>query len=286
MKQTKRIFRKLDFFGVPFSLRYNDEEKYSTSLGGFFSIAFCVVVVVVGIYYFIPFFNRKNFSIVYYSMNLSSTEQIKLKESKAAFSIGLECEDGEDGTKAEDLFDLNLRFTIFKKDKDGNKIKTYEDLATHPCNYSDFYNNYNDSLDILDMSKYHCLDNTDNVIEGIYTDEVFTYYQFSVSSKEDSVSNFNKIDDYLTSHDCKLTVYYSDITIDIDNYEDPIKPFLNSLFLQINPTLYLKMNVFFMNQYFENDNYLLSVFDEEEPLLKTLFSRVEQYSLYKGLNFR
>ena len=39
-----------------------------------------------------------------------------------------------------------------------------------------------------------------------------------------------------------------------------------------------------MNQYFENDNYLLSVFGEEEPLLKTLFSRVEQYSLYKGLN--
>ena len=117
MKQTKRIFRKLDFFGVPFSLRYNDEEKYSTSLGGFFSIAFCVVVVVVGIYYFIPFFNRKNFSIVYYSMNLPNAEQIKLKDSKSAFAIGLDCEVGKDGTKAEDLFDLSLRFTILKKIK-------------------------------------------------------------------------------------------------------------------------------------------------------------------------
>ena len=284
MKNIKILLKKFDFFGVNFSFRYNNEDKYSTSLGGLFFIVFCVVVVAVGIYYFIPFFNRKNFSIVYYSMNLPNAEQIRLKDSKSAFAIGLDCEVGKDGTKAEDLFNLNLRFYTYRKDKDGNKIKTYEDLTTHPCNYSDFYNNYNDSLDILDMSKFQCLDKTDDVIEGLYTDEVFTYYQFSVSSKEDSVSNFNKIDDYLTSHDCKLTVYYSDITIDIDNYEDPIKPFLNEIFLQINPTLYLKMNVFFMNQYFENDNYLLSVFDEEEPLLKTLFSRIEQYSLYKGLN--
>ena len=39
-----------------------------------------------------------------------------------------------------------------------------------------------------------------------------------------------------------------------------------------------------MNQYFENDDYLFSVFNEEDPLLKTSYSRVEQYSLYKGLN--
>ena len=284
MKNIKILLKKFYFFGVNFSFRYNNEDKYSTSLGGLFSISFCVVVVVVGVYYFIPFFNRKNFSIVYYSMNLPNTEQIKLKESKSAFSIGLDCKVGEDGTKAEDLFNLNLRFATYRKDKDGKKIKTYENLSTHPCNYSDFYNNYNDSLDRLDMSKYHCLDRTDNVIEGIYTDELFTYYEFYVSSKEDSVSNFNKIDNYLTSSDCKLSIYYSDITIDIDNYEDPIKPFLNEIFLQLNPTLYLKMNVFFMNQYFENDNYLLTVFGEDQSIAKTLFSRVEQYSLYKGVN--
>ena len=284
MKAMKRILRKFDFFGVPFSFRYNNEEKYSTSLGGLFFIAFCVVVVGVGVYYFIPFFNRKNFSIVYYSMNLSSTEQVKLKDSKAAFAVGLECTTAKNGVKAEDIFNLLIRFYTYRKDKEGNKIKTYEDLATHPCNYSDFYNNYNDSLDILDMSKYHCLDRTDDIIEGLYTDEVFTYYEFTITSKEDSETNFQKIDDYLISNDCKLQVYYSDITIDLDNYEEPIQPYLNDIFIQINPSLFLKMNAFFMNQYFENDNYLLSNFGEDLPIVKTLFSRVEQYSLYKGVN--
>ena len=86
MKNIKILLKKFDFFGVNFSFRYNNEDKYSTSLGGLFFIVFCVVVVAVGIYYFIPFFNRKNFSIVYYSMNLPNAEQIRLKDSKSAFA--------------------------------------------------------------------------------------------------------------------------------------------------------------------------------------------------------
>ena len=39
-----------------------------------------------------------------------------------------------------------------------------------------------------------------------------------------------------------------------------------------------------MHQYFENDNYLFSVFSEEEQLVKILFSRIEQFPIYKGLN--
>ena len=44
------------------------------------------------------------------------------------------------------------------------------------------------------------------------------------------------------------------------------------------------MNIFFINQYFENDNYLFFIFGEEEPISKTSFSRYEEYFLYKGLN--
>ena len=284
MKNIKRFLKKFDFFAVPFSFRYQNEDKYSTSLGGFFFMSFFIVVIIVGIYYFIPFFNRKNFSIVYYSMKISKTDQIILKDSKAALAVGFDCEVGKDGTKVEDILDLQFLHYTFKKDKEGNKNKTYEVLTTHPCNYSDFYNYYNDSLDMLNINKFKCLDKTDDIIEGIYTDEAFTYYVFSVSAKEDTVSNFKKIDEYLTTNECKLTIYYTDITIDLDNYEKPIQPFLNDIYIHINPIFFLKTNIFFMHQYFENDNYLFSVVNEEEPLVKILFSRVEQFPIYQGLN--
>jgi hypothetical protein len=284
IKKVKRILKKFDFFAVPFSFRYQTEDKYSTSLGGFFFLSFCVIVVVVMIYYFIPFFNRKNFSIVYYSMNLDKTEQIKLKDSKTAISFGLDCDVDKSGTKVEDVLNFSVQYLIYQKDSSGNKKKLYKPLSTHPCNYSDFYNSFNHTLDILSMSSFQCLDQTDDKIEGIYSDDVFSYYELSVYAKEDSVESFQRIDDYLTENDCKLSLYYTDYTFDVNDYEKPIKNYINEIFIQLNPTLYIKANVFFMNQYFENDNYLVYVFEEGAPLLRTLFSRVEDYALYKGLN--
>ena len=61
------------------------------------------------------------------------------------------------------------------------------------------------------------------------------------------------------------------------NYEEPFASYINSLFLQINPTLFLKMNVFFMNYHLQNERQLLDVTKhDKEPLLKTGFSRANQ----------
>jgi len=284
MKSIKKFLKKFDVFGVPFSFKFQEEGTYTTSLGGFFFISFCIMVLIVGIYYCIPFLNRKNFSIIYYSMNMANTDQIKLDESKAAFAVGLNCYDDEDGTKAEDLLKLDINYYTHKKTREGKTNKTGVLLSTHNCNYGDFYNSYNESFDLINMDNFQCLDKTDNVIEGIYTDEIFSYYEFTVSAKKDSVENFDKIDRYLTRNDCRLQLYYTDISIDFDDYKDPIKPYINGLFVQLNPTLFKKMNTYFMNQYFENDNFLIFVFEDGKSETKTLFSRTEEYSLYRGLD--
>ena len=51
---------------------YNkDREKYKTAFGGFILSLFIIVVCVLGIYYLIPFINRKNYSIIHlYKINL------------------------------------------------------------------------------------------------------------------------------------------------------------------------------------------------------------------------
>ena len=76
------------------------------------------------------------------------------------------------------------------------------------------------------------------------------------------------------------------IQIYLSNYKEPIKPFLNCVFIQMNPTLFIKRNVFFTNQYLYDDDFLLEVFDanEKPSQVKTLFSRYEEYALYIGLN--
>jgi hypothetical protein len=218
-------------------------------------------------------------------MNMPVTETITLTESKASFAIGLACPfEEKTQVSGKDLFDLQLTYIVYTTDHEGNKNKVKQRLSSHPCNYADFYNNYNDTFDFMSLNQFECLDKKDNSFQGIYTDEVFTYYEFSVVSKNDSIDLFRKIDRYLTEQDCRLELYYTDVTIDFDNYKEPIKPYINSVFIQLNPTLFLKMNVYFKNQYFNNDNFLLFVFDEEETTIHTLFSRIEDYSLYKGLD--
>ena len=91
MKCIKGFLQSIDIFGVSFSFKNKKNEKYNTSLGGFIFLLFIIVALMFGIYVFIPFYNRKNFSIIYYSMNMPVTDTIKLSESKANFAIGLAC---------------------------------------------------------------------------------------------------------------------------------------------------------------------------------------------------
>ena len=287
MKNIKKFFIKFDVFSVPFlfRFRYKNKDKYSTPLGGLTFIIYCISVLIIAIYYFIPLFKRENYSIVYYYRTMDKTEDISLHESKAAISFGLDCPyDKELGLYAEDLLDIKSSFVSYIKDKEGKQYKNVETLSTHPCNYSDFYNLYNESLDLISISNFQCLDKTDDVLKGIWNDELFTYYEFTVYSKGDSVSHYQNIDKYLIENDCKLQIYYTDITLNLDAFQNTIQPYLNSIFLQLDPTLFLKMNVFFMNQHFKDDSNFIYNFEEKEPVITTLFSRLDKYSLYKGLD--
>ena len=281
MKSFRNFLRRIDIFGVPFNFRYKTKDKYSTPCGGFLFLLFVVLALTFGIYYLIPFINRKNLSIIYYTMNIPETEVIKLKDSQAAFEIGLNCEN-KTAQEPYEIFNLEIKYVLYTKDMDGKYDKKKTPLATHLCTYNDFYNNYDTSFDYLGMKNYLCLDNNDHKIEGIYSNQLFSYYEFSLTSK----GHTSYAEKYLKVNDCKLQMFYTDITIDLNNYKEPIKPFLNSFFVQLNPTLYIKRNVFFMNQYLYDDDELITVFDDEQKpkQTKTLFSRYEEYSLYLGLD--
>ena len=286
MKDIKKFLKKLDLFGVNLNFKYQANDTYTTSLGGLFILIFGLVALSFGIYNFIPFIKRKNLSIIYYTMNIAKTEEIKFKDSKALFNIGFHCEE-KGGFRVRNIFNLDSKFVIYTKDLNGNSNKTKEELSWHYCTYEDFYNKYNDSFNYLGLAQFQCLDDYDRTIEGIYSDKIFSYYEFTLRSKNKTKENYEQIYEYLSKSDCKLEIYYTDITIDLENYKEPIKPFINSIFIQLNPTLNIKRNIYFMNQYLYDDDSLIAVFVEEgEPnQIETLFSRYEEYALFKGSKF-
>ena len=286
MNTINGLFRKLDLFGVSYTFKYNSREKYTTTLGGIITFIFLVIALFVAIYNFIPFYTKKNFTTIYYILKLAETEKIYFDKSKMTFSIGLNCWEGYDGTKAEDLFDVQYKY-IYWDVQDGEYVRKTEELGIHPCTHSDFYNEFDKSFDDSKVYTYQCLDDLSRPIEGIYSSPVFSYYEFNVNAKNKSKTLFDKIESYLIENDCKLQIYYIDKTVDIDDYGSPIKGYLETDFIQINPTLSTRRNMYFMNQHlYDEDTFLSLLHDQknEDSKLSSLYSRYEEYSLYQGLN--
>ena len=283
MKTIKSFLRTIDIFGITFAFKYKQKERYQTVFGGFILILFLLLVIVVGIYYFIPFSKRRNYTIVYYTMNLAATEEVNLFQSESNIAVGVECEDNKnERLSPNDLLEVYGNYVLYVKNLNDTYNKITKNVAIHNCNYNDFFNKNDRQFDYLGIKNFKCLDNRRDTVQGIFTDQIFSYFEFTVSAKNDSV--LSEIDRFLFENDCKFQFIYSDIIIDLDNFKNPFAQYLNEMFIQLNPTLFIKRNIYFMNQYFTNDDYLIFVFeDSDKPDSKTLYSRYEEYSLYMGL---
>ena len=137
MKALNEFLRKFDLFGVLLTFKYKSKEKYTTILGGIVTLLFIVLALIISILNFIPFYNRKNFTTIYYTLKLAETERIIFDKSKVAFSIGLNCWKAYDGTKAEDLFDVSYIYNYYIVEN-GTWKKNIDIMTKHPCTHSDF----------------------------------------------------------------------------------------------------------------------------------------------------
>ena len=286
MKALKKFLKKIDLSGLPFTFKYKSKDKYSTSLGGLILIFYGCVVIYFVVYYLLQFIYKENFKIIYYTANIEKTDIIKLKDSKVSFSFGLDCE-SNGRFKAEDLLKVEAKFYNHTKTKEGKYNLNTKVISSHFCTHEDFFNSHNDSFDRLTLHKFQCLDDYSYNLQGIYADQVFTYYELTVKSKygKYNYTNLDNIEEYFFMNDCKLQIVYTEKTVDLENYEEPIKSYLNEIFIQLNPTLYIKRNIFFMNQYLVNDDDLFGIFSNlENSSITPLHSRYEEYSLYLGLN--
>jgi len=283
----ERVLRSFDFFGESFTFRYYDEDKHASKLGGVVFIVFMLIAISYLIYNLIPFAKKENFTLQYYTMNLNNTEAIQLAEAPTALAIGITDNIMNNNTQynISDLFELNVGFIT--KRKNGTKTKII--LDKHNCDNIDFHNLHQKSFEESKIDELNCLNKNDlksNSLEGIYTDELFSYYEISVESKyKNNETHIQIVNDFLIQYDCKLQFYYTDITINLDDHKNPYSSFLNSLFLQLNPTLIQKKNIFLMNYHLYDDDHFFHIFDnKEEPINRTGLSRVEDYAVYKGLD--
>ena len=113
MNSIKNFLTNIELFSIAIAFKYKKWIKFQTHFGGFFLILLVILLFSLGIYYFIPFLDRKNYTIVYYTMNLASTEEVNLFASELNVAIWLTCEVNEkEKLKIEDVLDLQSKYII------------------------------------------------------------------------------------------------------------------------------------------------------------------------------
>ena len=279
---------KRELSEVSISFRYENEYNLLIVIRVIKIVANIFIYLIFGIYYIIPFLQKKDFSLYYNTINLPQTEPIYLDKKKGAFALGLECDNDPNAVELGNLLLLNVKYYNKRKNERGKYDENNPKIINYNnCNYEEFYRGFSNSKYsqysqyLKDNKILKCLDSINEPIIGSYGDEIFNYYEISLSSKKKSREFIKKIDEYLFKHVCKLELHYTDITNDFNDHKKPIKFFKNEVFLQLNAEFYLTMNTFFMNQYFINDDDLFLAFKDDE-YKTTSFSGSEHYFLYKG----
>ena len=138
-------------------------------------------------------------------MNLAETEEVSLFSSESNFAVGFQYEsNSSEKRNINEILDIQSKYIIYEKEKDGSYYKDPRDFGTHLCKYVDFSNKYNSQFDYLNLGKYLCIYSKDVSIQGIYADKVFSYFEFSVVAKNISEELTKEIERFLFENDCKL----------------------------------------------------------------------------------
>ena len=280
MKCFFDFFESIDPFGVTINFNYKGSEMYKSSLGGLvffaYSILSCIYVTIT----FIFFFNRSTKTVYNYSKEHTQTGNFSFQNYSVGISVGFTCDDYNNKYgNLTDIFNVKASLIRFIREN-GKKTKYKTVIQTHRCTNEDFYNELNDSVSSngLKNEGFYCPDKGNYVVGGIISDNDYSYYEIYVESNYDEIGdNYTEL---LYEFDCKLSVYFTDVLIDVSNVENPVSKYINSKFLQLSPLDYKKFNLFFSIKRFLSDENWFITYPKETVFLG--YSRSDEYAAGKG----
>ena len=277
-KTIKNLIKKIDFFGVNFNFHYKTKEKYTSFSGGIVFLIYLMISIFFVLINLTSLLKRENVSIIAYKLYQPSTETINFKNYSLTHAFGIKCSKLDIGKEYE-YFKLNVNQVILTQ---NNGIVKYDKT---PINYSyctkkHFFNKFNESIDEYGLNQRFCFDDDNITIRGLYTDEIYQYIELTVSMTKTNKEDYETYYNLLTTDDCTFQLYHIDYGIDINNFNNPVTPYLRQEFLKLSPIDLNKMEIYYLTQRFMTDkNYF---FNNYKIQYFAGYSMFTSFSLFKG----
>ena len=277
------FLKSLDFFGVTVDFNFKSQKKYKTIFGGSIFMIYIILCVTYVTYTFSLFLLKKHKTVIYYDKELLTTDDVCFYKYNSSFAINLVCDKyGDKYGPIDSIFKIEAKHVKFLK-VNGGFNKTKIPLPFHKCTYDDFYNQFNKELDRNEITNnFNCIDNMNYTVKGIFADEDFEYFELTLSANLEEGFNNSIFLNILYEYDCKFSLYYIDTAVDVANITHPARPFLNSKFIQLSPSEFKKVNLYYtLKDYKSDENWFFTMPSEENYLA---FSSYEEYDIFKGEN--
>ena len=256
-RKIKTFIKNLDYFGVYYTFHYKENDRFQSVTGG---IIFIIYIFFILIYMYVNslnFIQKKNMSLIYYDRRIDRPYYISFKNYSNNFAIGLDCSGLSDGRSLYDYLTLDLQFISQNRTNTTSKVRTYTDIPLHNCKIEDFVG-FEKEFEQNNLNKYYCPDNNSYEIGGFYTDTIFNYFQITVQSIKNTTEYWENIEDILINYECRYEIYYIDTTINVYDYDKPVKQYLNQGYAILKPNSYIKHNYFFKRIEFKSgENFFI-----------------------------
>lgn len=240
----------IDLLGSPIYIEIDKRKKVKTNIGGLLTILifliFLVSLWVIGndlVYKKKPFSYQKQ---IYHDIfpNLS------LNHNSFPFAFSLEDVDGNP-IKTEGYLNITLEYNRIASDDFGKFIRINQTFIEFGrCNYSNFPNFPKTKFDSNKVFNHFCPLNYENdlLVSGSYTEKQNSFFVFNVYMCNYEIYSFCKnrseISSFIRDNYISFSIYYLDSIVDVENYNQPLKFVLNSIFSTLVPELNKNINIF------------------------------------------
>jgi len=183
LRNCLKNLKSQDIFGKPITLTMNQDDTYKTVFGGLISISLKIFFFLFIIFSLYQLFTLKNFSSLRYDINLGATYgALELNENIMNFAFMFDASILNNWTNPF----VNISFLHVIQFRNSTlTYKTKQNLQLKPCEPSDFPGLENEFQE-LGLNQGLCLMPNSNLsLQGNFQENVFSYFQISLSPCND-----------------------------------------------------------------------------------------------------
>ena len=197
------FIRYFDYFGIIFTFKLKQENKYKSRLGGMVFIFFLIFSAYYFINQMINFVWRQNYNINFSIAAQNQAPELNFTYREFKFAYALKYKNGTPVNYSQLPFlEHSLNLSTINDYNKKNKTKLI--LNKKPCDENDFnFTKVNYNLTSLNLTNYFCPTNNSKMfINGTELDPMFTYVDitFSINDNWLTSNNLNYIKSVLEKY--------------------------------------------------------------------------------------